>query len=228
MATDRDVDWNQSKAFIRKARQDVETFLKTPTNILPDFPTSMEELGLVNIEVSAEKTNALEIAETLGKMFMMGTLADVLTTMFAGDDGVVGSSSWIRDVLISESTRTAIATRFNWTSANIDKAHIIYHMMAGLHDSETIERGDEDLERWAGEFFKQLAQVANKTRQSGTRGVYVPSFVHAANDLKSDKRPSAVIQMEEYLQRQRAGEQIPMVPGWLDEHEVVKELLKDE
>jgi hypothetical protein len=37
---------------------------------------------------------------------------------------------------------------------------------------------------------------------------------------------AAVIQMEEYLRRQRAGEEIPMVTGWLEKHKVVKRLLQ--
>ncbi|KAJ7767386.1 hypothetical protein DFH07DRAFT_938527 [Mycena maculata] len=229
-AADSDAESNQCKAFIQKARQDVETFLKTPTTILPEFPNTMTQLSLDNTQIPETALRTLEIAEVLGKMYMMGALADILTTMFAEDGGVVGCASWVRDVLISESTRAAIATRFNWTSAKIEKAHIIYHMMAGLHDSETIERGEEDMERWAGEFFRQLARVANKTRQPDTKGIYVlsPALVHVANNTKNDKRPLAVVQMEDYLRRQREGEQIPMVPGWIEEHEVVKQLLKDD
>ncbi|KAJ7456973.1 hypothetical protein FB451DRAFT_1183492 [Mycena latifolia] len=228
MATEKD----SARAFLQKARVDVETFLKAPTTILPEFPATMTELRLDEIGIRADQPTAMEISEVLGRMYMMGVLADILTTMFAEDGGVVGSSSWIRDVLISESTRAAIATRFNWTSPKIDKALIIYHMIATLHDSETIESGEEDLERWAGEFFRQLARVANRTRQPAVRnsvkGIYVlsPAFVHVANDLRNDKRPLACIQMEEYLRRQRGGEQIPMVPGWVEDHEVVKQLLK--
>ncbi|KAJ7146164.1 hypothetical protein C8R44DRAFT_845405 [Mycena epipterygia] len=219
----------RSKAVLQKARLDVEAFLNTPTTILPRFPTTMAELRLDDIHVYSIQSRELEISETLGKMYMMGVLADILTTMFADDGGVVGSSSWIRDVLISESTRTAIATRFNWASPKLSKSNIIYHMMAGLHDSGTIENGVEDMERWAGEFFRQLARVANKSRKPDPKGIYVlsPILVHAGNDVKNDKRPSATIQMEEYLRRQRTGEEIPMVPGWIEDHEVAKQLLKE-
>jgi len=104
---------------------------------------------------------------------------------------------------------------------------MIYHMMVGLYDSETIESGEEDLERWAGEFFRQLARVSNKTRQLDARG----SGVHVlappiANDLKNDKRPLAVVQMQDFLKRIRAGEKTPMVPGWIEGHQVAKEMLK--
>lgn len=68
-------------------------------------------------------------------------------------------------MLISESIRVAIAGRFSWTSSKLEKAKIIYHMIAALHDSETIQSGEEDLERWAGEFFRQLARVAHRARQ---------------------------------------------------------------
>ncbi|KAJ7699345.1 hypothetical protein B0H17DRAFT_1177134, partial [Mycena rosella] len=204
MAADKD----SARAFLQKARLDVEAFLNAPTTILPEFPSTMAELHLDKIETPADKSTTLEISGVLGKMYMMGVLADILTTLFAEDGGVVGSASWIRDVLISESTRAAIATRFNWSSPKIEKAQIIYHMMAGLHDSETIGSGEEDLERWAGEFFRQLARVANRARQPDAKGAYVlsPALIHVANDLRNDKRPLAVVHLEEFLRRQRGGE----------------------
>ncbi|KAJ7153428.1 hypothetical protein C8R43DRAFT_1187002 [Mycena crocata] len=221
---------NQDKTLLLKARQDVERFLTSPANILPDFPTTMADMELDEAQLSVSREPPLKITEVLGRMYLMGAMAEMLTQMFVEDGGVVGASSWIRDVLIAESTRAAIATRFKWASPTIEKSHIIYHMAAGLHDSESIECGEEDLERWAGEFFRQLARVANRARHPDAKGIYVlsPALVHVANDLKHDKRPLAVIQMEDYLRRQRAGEDIPMVPGWMEDHQVVKQLLKDD
>ncbi|KAJ7271069.1 hypothetical protein C8J57DRAFT_1716248 [Mycena rebaudengoi] len=224
-----------------KARLEVQNFIKEPTNILPDFPATMKDLGLVGI--SSAELSALAITEELGKMHLAAALADTLCAMFV--DSNAGISTWLEEILLSAAVREAIAARFNWLVKDLlssealeqplragrkgfNSSKIIHYMVGRLHDSETRDDGDGDFERWTGEFFKPLAHMARKALYPTWTGVASAKQMkpYTFNEPQKGERSLPVIQMEEYLRRQRAGEEIPMVTGWLEKHKVVKRLLQ--